>query len=259
MSKLLSIIIVSYNCEGFIRKCISSALNFLPPNSEIIVIDNASTDKTLSVIAEFQSSIKIIKSEENLGFGKACNKAVDEAQGEYLFLLNPDTTIKMPVFEELIHFYQGKTNIGILAPKLLMPSGNTQPSVMKLPTIFGAFRELILKQKNQYLPYYPKGDLPVKVECVFGAAMLIGKKLYKDIGGFDERYFLYYEDIEMCRKMKKRKKMIYYYPLVSIEHLVGGTKSDQKYTLNFRSSIIYNGLIKTFILQTIFKLSSILR
>lgn len=255
MSKLLSVIIVTYNCEEFIRKCINSTKKYLPKDSEIIVIDNSSTDKTGEILEEFKDSIKLISSESNLGFGKACNKAAKEALGEYLFLLNPDTEIIRPIFEELIEFYKSKTDLGILAPKLIMPNGNIQPSVMNLPTVTKAFKEFILNQKNSYLPFYPKEENPTKVECAFGAAWLISRKLYENLGGFDERYFLYYEDIDMCRKMNENKKTIYYYPKASILHLVGGVKSDQKYSLNFNSSIIYNGLIKTFLLQAIFKLN----
>ena len=102
----VSIIIVAYNSEDFISECVLSVLQNLPQNCEVIVIDNASTDKTRAILEDFVPKIKLIKSPENLGFGKGNNKAAKEAQGEYLFFLNPDTKIEKPVLGELIKFYE---------------------------------------------------------------------------------------------------------------------------------------------------------
>jgi N-acetylglucosaminyl-diphospho-decaprenol L-rhamnosyltransferase len=259
MNKLLSVIIVSYNCESFIQKCIQSVLKYIPQNCEIIVLDNASEDKTTEILEKFKDSIQLIRSKINLGFGKACNQASKVASGEYIFFLNPDTEIEEPIFEELIKFYKSKSEIGIVAPKLVMPDGTAQPSVMNLPTISGAFKELVLGKKDSYFPFYPKSEVPVKVECVFGAAILIHKNIFEKLGGFDEKYFLYYEDIDLCKRVNTLGKQIYYYPSVTVKHIVGGVKSNKKYDLNYKSSVIYNGLIKTILLQIIFKIGRFLK
>jgi GT2 family glycosyltransferase len=259
MNKLLTVIIVTYNCESFIKKCIQSVLKYIPQNCEIIVLDNASEDKTTEILNEFKDSIQIIYSKVNLGFGKACNQASRVASGEHIFLLNPDTEVEGPIFEELIKFYNSKSDIGIVAPKLIMPDGNTQQSVMNLPTVSGAFKEIVLGKKNSYFPFYPKADGPIKVECVFGAAILISKILFEKLDGFDEKYFLYYEDIDLCKRINKLGKQIYYYPNVTIKHIVGGVKSSKKYDLNYKSSVIYNGQVKTILLQIIFKIGRILK
>ncbi len=258
--KLLSVIIISYNSEQFIEKCITSILRNLPKKSEVIVLDNCSVDSTLQKLEQFVPKIILIKSDKNLGFAKGNNAAVKNALGRYIFFLNPDTEIKEPVLEKIVEFAKNNHDAGIVAPKLIMPNGLVQPSVKKLPTIVGAFKEFILGIKNAYSEYIPEGEEPIDVEAVYGAAMLIEKDLFWQIGGFDERYFLYYEDMDLCRKLKKTNKKIFYLPYLKIQHLVGGTKSNaDRYKLNLRSSILYHGFFNFFILQIIFRLRRLLK
>src|SRR5581483_5643681 len=103
--------------------------------------------------------------------------------------------------------------------------------------------------------YYPLGDSPSQVEAAYGAALFIKKDLFEKIGGFDEKYFLYYEDIDLCNRLSKIGKNIYYYPLILIEHAVGGSKSDAKRgDINYQSALKYHGLFQTVLLQIIFRL-----
>ncbi len=241
----LSVIIVSYNSEAFIEKCLTSL-----QEDEIIVFDNASSDRTIQIIKKF-TNIKLIKSSENLGFAKANNKAAEEAKGEYLFFLNPDTEVEKPL-DELVNFYENTPNAGIVGPKLVLENGAIQPSARKLPTIMGAFKEYILGVKNAYSQYIPGGK-PTEVEMVYGAAILIKKDLFERLGGFDEKFFLYYEDVDLCKRVKNLGKKIYYYPKVTIKHLVGATKSGMdKNKLNMESAVKYHGKLGAFILQLIF-------
>lgn len=251
----LSVIIVSYNSGKFIKKCVNSVLKNLPDDGEIIVIDNASTDKTLEIL----SKCKVIESKINLGFSKGNNEAVKEAKGEYLFFLNPDTEIPSQAgddknfFSELINFYEQNPDAGIVGPKLVMENGRVQPSVRKLPSVWGAFQEYILGIKNSYEQYVPEGFKPVEVEMVYGAAMLIKKDLFEKLRGFDEKFFLYYEDADLCKRVRNLGKKIYYFPKVSIKHLVGATKSDlDRSKINWQSAEKYHGLIGATLLRLIF-------
>lgn len=247
----VSVIIVSYNSENFIEKCVTSVLkniNF----GELIILDNSSTDKTVEVLEKFSGKIKLIKSSENLGFSKGNNRGAKEASGEYLFFLNPDTELEKPI-EELVDFYEKTPNAGIIAPKLIMENGKIQASVRKLPSVLGAFKEYILGVRNAYSEYVPSTESPIEVEMVYGAAMLIKKDLYEKLNGYDEKYFLYYEDVDFCKRTRDLGKKIYYYPKLSIKHLVGATISGQnRYKLNYQSSVSYHGLVGAFILQIIF-------
>lgn len=274
MSAKVSVIIVSYNSEDFIEKCLVSLRVIAKQSllgSEIIVLDNGSTDKTAEIIEKFPE-IKLIKSNENLGFAKGNNKAVKEASGDYLFFLNPDTEIPKPAsqgeqvrddanfFYELISFYGKTSDVGIVAPRLVMENGQVQSSVRKLPTILGAFKEYILGMQNEYSQYVPDGSSPVEVEMVYGAAMLIKKDLFEKMGGFNEKYFLYYEDADLCKRVRESGKKIFYHPGVSVKHLVGATKSESdKSELNYGSSFRYHGLFGFLVLQLIFFLRRIVR
>ncbi len=252
----LSVIVISYNSQDFIEKCIKSVLKNLPENSEIIVLDNASNDETVDILKKFGKKIKLIIFDKNLGFGMASNLASKKASGAYLFLLNPDTEIIKPIFDELINFYEKTPDAGIVAPQLDMPDGKIQPSVKKLPTIWGAFKEYILGEKYAYSEYAPKSNAPIEVEMVYGAAWLIKKDLFYKLGGFDEKYFLYYEDVDFCKRIRKLGKRVYYYPVASIKHLVGGTKSEiDKYKLNLESAKKYHGWFKFMLIQLIFRLA----
>lgn len=250
-----SIIIVSFNSEDFIRQCILSVLKNSPPETEVIVVDNNSTDSTLDVLNPISQEITLISLKENLGFAKANNLGAKHSKGEFFFFLNPDTKMEEQVVEELASFYASTPNIGLLAPKLVMADGKVQPSVKKLPSVLGAIKEYIFGIKHAYSEYAPEGNDPVEVEYIYGAAYLIKKDLFMKLGGFDEKYFLYYEDADFCGRIRQLGKKIYYYPGVSIKHLVGGTKSSaDKYKLSYQSSIKYHGIMGTFLLQLIFKL-----
>lgn len=255
----ISVIIVSYNSQDFIEECLASVLRYIPRMGEIIVIDNGSEDKTLEILEKFGLMIKLIKSDKNLGFSKANNLVSKEASGEYLFFLNPDTEINRPIFNELINYYDKTPDCGLVGSKLVMEDNQTQPSVRKLPTVYGAFKEYVLGMKGEYSEYVPDGNEPIEVEMVYGAAMLIRKDLFEKLNGFDEKYFLYYEDADLCKRVRESGKKNYYYPKVSIKHLVGATKSSQNRSkLNYESSVKYHGVIKAFILQLIFQIYRIL-
>lgn len=252
MSKKLSIIVVSFNSGDFIEKCIISILKNISKNDEVIVLDNNSTDSTVKKLKKYLPKINLIESSENWGFSKGNNLAAKSAQGEYLFFLNPDASLTSTL-GELVMFYEEHPDAGIVAPKLIMPDGKPQESVKNLPTVFGAFKEYILGIKNSYSQYVPKTDQPLEVQSAYGAALLIKKELFDRLGGFDEKFFLYYEDVDLCKRIKQVGKKIYYYPLVLVEHLVGATSSDKnRYELNLESFVKYHGKLKSFILQFIF-------
>src|SRR3989344_5794294 len=208
----LSIIIVSFNSESFIEKCISSVLKNIPKDAEVIVLDNASSDTTVAKLKKFSTKIKLIESGENLGFSSGNNKALTQAEGEYIFFLNPDTEVNFTIFGDLIFFYKETPYAGIIGPKLVMPDGKIQESVKNLPTIAGAIKEFVFGINHAYTQYVPKGNQPIEVESMYGAAMLIKRLLFEEVGGFDEKFFLYYEDMDLCRRVRNLGKKVYYYP-----------------------------------------------
>ncbi|QQG43517.1 MAG: glycosyltransferase family 2 protein [Candidatus Daviesbacteria bacterium] len=254
----VSIISVSFNNGSSIENFISSVQKNISPKDELIIVDNHSNDDTALKIKNFKN-VKLILSDKNLGFSKGNNLGVKSARGQYLFFLNPDTQMEKPILDELVSFYEDK-DAGLVGPKLIESSGTIQASVRNLPTIWEAFREYILGIKHKFGQYVPAVNHPIEVGAVYGAAMLVSKKLFEEIKGFDERYFLYYEDIDLCRKIKRAGKHVYYFPGVYIKHLVGGSKSSlDRALLNRKSLYIYHGFIEGSILNLIFLIARLRR
>lgn len=240
----LSIITVTYNSQRFLTKYFSTLLKNIPKYTEIIIVDNGSTDDSINVIKKYQinnKNIRLIENKENKGFGKGCNQGVKEAQGEYIMFLNPDTEVIQDAIDVLLQTIKEDTKIGIVSPLLIQPDGLLQPILRKLPTVKGAIKEYYLHIKRSYEAYTPKETGLQSVECVVGAVVMMSKEIFLAIGGFDERYFLYYEDLELCRQIKKRDLKIIIQPEATLVHAVGGSISEKKMEWLKQSAGIYHG------------------
>lgn len=217
--KEVSVIIVTFNSEETIKRCLEAVFKNNP--AEVLAVDNNSQDKTREEIKKFGKSVILIESLENLGFAKACNLAASKASENYFFFLNPDTEILNDALDKLLEFAENHSEVGLIAPRLIKKNGEIQPSVKKLPTLLGVICEYYLRQKGSYHEFIPKSENPVEVEAVYGAAMLVKKDIFQKIKGFDEKYFIYYEDLDLCRKIKNIGKKIIYYPDARVMHEVG--------------------------------------
>ena len=244
---LLSVVTVTYNNEEIIDVYINSLLKNLPHQSEVIILDNNSTDKTPQILRA-RKDIKLIESKQNLGFSKGNNLAVKSAKGEYLFFLNPDTEVLDDAIRRLLSFMSEHSDAGIVAPKLIERTGKVQPSVRKPPSLIGALKEYFLGIKNSYEAYVPKGENPQIVECVVGGAILLKRNIFEKVGGFDERYFMYFEDLELCKRIRQLGYKIYYLPEAKIIHEVGGSVSPLKKQWIVESAEIYHGKMTNFLL-----------
>jgi GT2 family glycosyltransferase len=263
----VSVIIVNYNTAKEIGRCLISIQNskwrqnFSPSeckiqNLEIIVVDNASTDDSIEVIrqlAEKFKNIKLIENKKNLGFAKACNQGAKNASGKFLFFLNPDIVVKKDTLVNLLEFAKKNPN-SIIGPRLLNPDGSLQGSCYNLPTLTGAIKEFLLGQKWSYEKFAPTGDKPTKVQAIVGAALFCPRKIFERLKGFDERYFLYYEDLDFCRRARKIGYKIYYLPEAKIVHSLGisgeGIK-EKTYEWLKKSSKIYHGTFLSFLINQI--------
>ncbi len=250
----LSIIIVSFNTKKLLRECLKSLItNYqsLITDHEIIVIDNASEDGSSLMVGKDFPQVKLIENQENLGYAAANNQALRQAQGKDCLLLNPDTRVKPGSLEKLIKFAEEHPETGIVGAKLVNPDGSVQPSVYHFPTLWRAIKEYWFGQKGVYEKYAPKGKKPVEVEAVTGAAMLIPRKTIEKIGLLDEKYFMYFEDLDYCGRVKQAGLKVYYLPKAEILHHHGqsAVKAGSKaYRFLVQSSKIYNGLVKYYLL-----------
>jgi GT2 family glycosyltransferase len=258
----LSIIIVNYNTKKLVLKCVDSILKTNPKcKFEIIVVDNGSTDGSSELLSQIRGSkLRIILHKKNVGFARGNNSAIKRAFGQYILLLNSDTQVHRGTIDNLLEFAKHTPNVGIAAPKLLNTDGTVQGSVFRQPTIRRAIRQYWLLQKGQMDKYSPHVTHPIEVEAVVAAAMLITPAARVKVGMFDERYFMYFEDLDYCRRVREAGLKIYYVPQSEVVHIHGASgkgaviSDASQWRRLIPSSKIYHGYFKhmilTFILWT---------
>lgn len=227
MSKKLSIIIVNYNVTQLLRNCLNSIQKYSDGvDYEVIVIDNKSTDSSWGdLIPEFPK-VHFIASEKNEGFAKANNKAIETANGEYLLILNPDTELEGFYLNEILDFADSKANFGCLGVRMHDADGNFLPeSKRSVPDMMNSFEKLFTNFKKKNSKSYYRNDVDeyeiAHVEVITGAFFLVKKDVYKKVGGLDESYFMYGEDIDLCYTLLNNGYQNYYYGKASILHHKG--------------------------------------
>lgn len=223
----LSVIIVNYNVTQLLRSCLQSLQKYiLEIEYEVIVIDNASTDASWQeLIIEFPN-IHFIASKENGGFSKANNQAIRTAKGEYILLLNPDTELEGFYMKELLDFADAKPSFGCLGVRMHDAKGNFLPeSKRSVPDMFNSFEKLFTSFKTNNSKSYYRNDIEenevAEVDVITGAFLLAKKVVYEKIGGLDEAYFMYGEDIDLCYTFLRNGYKNFYYGKVSILHHKG--------------------------------------
>lgn len=192
----------------------------VPLKKKLFLIDNSPSNSLESLIKH--PEIEYIFNDKNLGFGTAHNLVLEKLNSEYHLILNPDVTFNSNVLPCLIHELNTQEAVAMISPKIVYPDGSTQYYCRKYPTFSELiYRRLgIFKSKTQ-LSEYRNLDLtqPFFPECMHGCFMLFKTADFANIKGFDERYFLYMEDIDICKKIDVINKKKMYYPSVSIKHL----------------------------------------
>lgn len=229
----LSIIIVSWNVCKDLEVCLESLRHNADVSYEIIVIDNASSDETLSMLKNYPE-VHVIANETNRGFAAANNQGLQRARGAWLLLLNPDTIVPQGALQALLDFAQAHPEAGIIGPRLLNPDGSLQYSCRRFPTVLaGMFRHTFLgrlfpraKSMRDYLMCEWAHDEPKEVDWLSGAAMLINRRAYEQIGGLDEGFYWGSEDVDYCYRMHQAGWKVLYTPQPAIIHKVGRS-SDQ--------------------------------
>ncbi|TZF94140.1 glycosyltransferase family 2 protein [Chryseobacterium panacisoli] len=238
MNMKLSVIIVNYNVTQLLRSCLLSLQKYIQEiEYEVIVIDNASTDHSWeNLIPEFPN-VHFISSEINGGFSKANNRAVQTARGEYILLLNPDTEFEGFYMKELLDFADAQPSFGCLGVRMHDAEGNFLPeSKRSVPDMFNSFEKLFTNFKKNSSKSYYRNDIEehavAEVEVMTGAFLLAKKDVYEKIGGLDEAYFMYGEDIDLCYTFLRNGYKNFYYGKVSILHHKGESTIKNEVYLN---------------------------
>ncbi|MCD5324129.1 MULTISPECIES: glycosyltransferase family 2 protein [Pontibacillus] len=234
---MISVVIVTWNCERVITDCLKSLEQYLP-NSEVIIVDSNSQDKTCKVIEDLkQGNIRLIKLNENVGFSKGNNIGVSYAKNENILLLNPDTVLIKPGLEKIVGYLNDK--IGLIGCKLLNQDYSLQPSCYMFDTPINIVIEQFQigrffpdKYKKRFSPYLGDHNKKLYVDWVIGAFMIISKDLYDKVEGFSEDYFLYSEDMDLCYKVSQKGMKVLFTPDYEIIHIGGQSEANDSNTSN---------------------------
>lgn len=248
----LSIVIVSWNTQDLLKKCLQSIYqNRVNIDLEVFVVDNNSSDDTVAMIKNNYPQVKLIINDKNRGFAAANNQALKLATGTHVLLLNPDTEILPHSLSQSLKFMKQNPNCGVMGAKLLNPDKTIQPSVRRLPRVWPIFLLLVKAPKlfkhlqaiDDYLWLdfdYHKEQI---VEQVMGAFILMPKSLVDQIGLLDERFYIWFEEVDLCRRVIVAGKKVIYNPAVEIIHYGGQSFAQEKVIkkqfLFFKSALKY--------------------
>jgi N-acetylglucosaminyl-diphospho-decaprenol L-rhamnosyltransferase len=248
----LSVLIVNWKSKDYLRECLKSIqVTSEELVTQIVVVDGGSFDGCGEMLANEFPSVQFVQSGKNLGFGRSNNLGFEQVTGELLFLLNPDTELKPNALQRMLLTLEELPQAGIIGARLLNTDGSLQTScVQSFPTPLNQaldsnlFRELFPKSKlwGTYPAFF--SDESVAVEAISGASMLMRSDTFRRIEGFDPKYFMYGEDMDLCRKTHNLELKVYFQPQAEIIHHGGGS-SDGEFS-NF-STVFMRQSIHAFI------------
>lgn len=246
----LSVVILNYNVKHFLELCICSVQKAISTiDAEIIVVDNASEDGSVEMMQKRFPDITYVYNTENTGFPKGNNIGVAKAKGAYLCILNPDTIVPEDIFNHLADRYSKLDRPGILGCKLIDGKGHFLPeSKRSTPTPWVAFTKIsglhrLFSNNDKIKTYYAthlNQNQEGKTDILVGAFMFMKTELYRELGGFDERCFMYADDIDLSYRSLQRNRHNYYVPSVQVIHFKGeSTSKDEKYLHRFKEAMTF--------------------
>ena len=231
----LSIIIVNFHNSHTLGKCLDSIPQGVQNiDYEILLVNNSPRDEGLPNAVKDHPSVQRIENRINLGFAKANNQAFDLSKGKTILLLNPDTVLTDNSINNMLNYLHQNAEIGLLGAKLLDPDGNLQYSCRRFPTLWtGLFNRYSIMTKlfpenpftRQYLLLDFDHNSAREVDWVSGSCMMISRELFLSIGKFDENYFLFNEDVDLCHRVKQAGKQVVYFPDAQVFHHVSSSNS----------------------------------
>jgi GT2 family glycosyltransferase len=229
----LSVIIVAWNSRRDLELCLPSiSIGCRRHSSEVILVDNASTDDSVAYARQVLPGVKVIANVQNNGFARANNQGFTAAAGRYLCLLNPDTIIHDGALDALITFMDGKgEEAWACGPGLLNGDGTPQRTGVRFPSLWNLFVEALFL--DRLFPYsqifgahrqlYEQGTAPRKVDFVQGSCLVVRSSAVRAAGGLDEDFFMYFEETDWCKRFAGRGGHVYIVPMALVTHFGGGT------------------------------------
>ena len=223
-----SVITVNYASWPYTLRCIDSLYKTGYKDFEVVVVDNDQE----SAVPEIPHPVRLIRNSENVGFARACNQGMLASNGEYVILINPDTLVGEDFFESLKRFFDENLRAGVAGPRIVEGEGNLQLSARKELSFVSGFlgRTSLLTRlfpKNPLMrrlfPAVERPSGPTAVDWVSGACMILRRQTLEEIGQMDERFFMYFEDADLCRRAREAGWLVYYLPQVEVLHHTGAS------------------------------------
>jgi N-acetylglucosaminyl-diphospho-decaprenol L-rhamnosyltransferase len=228
----LSIVLVSYNSRLHLGKCLDSITRFAPRGTEVILVDNASSDGSAEFVEQAYPSARIVRNSRNLGFSAANNLAGKMVIGRFLLLLNADTVLVEPI-APAIEWLNEHPEFALLTINMLSEKGVPSPCTGKFPSPL----RLILLRRMLVIPQQYGDDFAYEVDWVQGSFLLIKTEQWRALGGLDERYFMYVEDVDLCKRARNRGLKCAYLP--HIHYIHSGGYNPRRFSEHARGLGIY--------------------
>lgn len=233
----VSIITLTYNSSRYIEDLLKGINELRGKDSEVIVADNASGDDTLKLVKKFGKNIAIVETEGNVGFSKGNNAAAARATGEYLLFLNPDTKFESGSLSDMVAIIENNIGVGIVGGKMMSVDGRPEKSAGKFFTLFSSI--LIATGLDERFGVRVSPNKTTRVDFVSGGFMLIKSSLFERLRGFDENFFMYIEDMEICFRAKLAGYETYFFPGIVITHIGQGSSNRGFAIKNIYKGILY--------------------
>lgn len=232
----LSVIIVSYRVRDQLKSCLQSIYeNGFEDEIEVIVVDNASGDRTVEILSGLFPAVRWIKNDENIGFAPAVNQAADKASGEFLLLLNPDTQLMPGALITMVSFMNEYPKAGAIGPCLMLPNGKSYVSAMP----FASWMTILLYETRlnrlfpncsiirPYTQLFKMGK-PFMVDSIEGSFMLLRRKAWDAVGGFDSHYFFGLEEMDLAWQLRRAGSEIWFHPFPAAIHQHSGSTGGKR-------------------------------
>ena len=230
-------VVVNYNAGPALVACVASVLAQDPP-PELVVVDNASADGSIEALRQAHPGVRIVSSGGNLGYARAANLGIAATDAPVVAVLNPDTVLGAGVARALTARFAADAKLGAAGPRVQNPDGSVYPSARQIPSLIDAVGHGLLFfvwRDNPFTRRYRETGAdparPRDVDWVSGAAIWLRRAALDDIGGWDERYFMYVEDVDLCWRLCRAGWKVAYEPAGTVEHLLGVSTAGRPYRM----------------------------
>jgi hypothetical protein len=232
--KNLSVVVVNWNARRFLARCISSLIQGSQGlRSEVLLVDNASSDGSVEFVRRRFPEVKIIESAHNLGFAQGCNLGIRESSGRYLLLVNPDVVALQGCVETLVETLDRHPEVGLVGPRIVGVDGCVQPSCMRFPSLWSAgcrafALDTLFKRLTTLSSSAARGrkmSTSRDVDVVNGCFWAVRRQAIDEVGLLDERFFMYSEDVDWCRRFGEHGWLVRYQPQAQAIHFGGGSSA----------------------------------